>query len=470
MQFSLEMDVSILTVFLQGMISFFSPCVLPLLPIYIGYLSGGTSSVGEDGRVYYKRSKVMLNTVFFVLGVSFTFLLLGLGMTAVGGFFNGKQLIFSRMSGILVFCFGLYQLGVFGKASVLEKEHRLPLHLNTMAMSPITALIMGFSFSFAWTPCVGPTLASVLIMVASASTKMLGIMLIGVYTLGFILPFLVVGLFTTSLLDFFKKHNQIVKYTVKIGGILMLIMGVFMFTGKMNSITGYLSNISSSNQQENQENMEFQDSDEDTSSSQLDSETEGKNEEEAEQEVKKETSDSEDEIEQEIEEEVDSEDEEETDQEEKEQNEEQLYPAIDFTLKDQYGNTHTLSDYKGKTVFLNFWATWCPPCRAEMPDIQKIYESYKEDGDDSLVILGVAGPSQGKEKSKQGVIDFLEENGYTYPVLMDTTGEQFMNYGVYTLPTTYMIDKDGSVFGYVSGQISEEMMRSMIKQTMEGKR
>lgn len=483
MQFSLEMDVSILTVFLQGIISFFSPCVLPLLPIYIGYLSGGTSSVGEDGRVYYKRSKVMLNTVFFVIGVSFTFLILGLGMTAVGGFFNSKQVIFSRISGILVFCFGLYQLGVFGKSSVLEKEHRLPLRLNTMAMSPITALIMGFSFSFAWTPCVGPTLASVLIMVASASTKLVGIMLIGVYTLGFILPFLVVGLFTTSLLDFFKKHNQIVKYTVKIGGILMLIMGVFMFTGKMNSVTGYLSNISSSNQKEDEENMQSQDSDEEIASSKSDSETEvetgeedmsekvvSSTEEEAKQEEKRDTSDSEDETEQEIEEEAGSEDEEETDQEKEEQDEEQLYPAIDFTLKDQYGNTHTLSDYKGKTVFLNFWATWCPPCRAEMPDIQKIYESYKEEGDDSLVILGVAEPNQGKEKTKQGVINFLEENGYTYPVLMDTTGEQFMNYGVYTLPTTYMIDKDGNVFGYVSGQIDEETMRSIIKQTMEGKR
>lgn len=438
MQFSLEMDVSILTVFLQGMISFFSPCVLPLLPIYIGYLSGGTSSVGEDGRVYYKRSKVMLNTVFFVIGVSFTFLILGLGMTAVGVFFNSNQLIFSRISAILVFCFGLYQLGVFGKNSVLEKEHRLPLRLNTMAMSPITALIMGFSFSFAWTPCVGPTLASVLIMVASASTKMVGFMLIGVYTLGFILPFLVVGLFTTSLLDFFKKHNQIVKYTVKIGGILMLIMGVFMFTGKMNSVTEYLSDISSSNQKENQENIQSRESDEEIVSSESDSESK----EEAKQGAEKEPSDN---------------------------GEEQLYPAIDFTLKDQYGNTHTLSDYKGKTVFLNFWATWCPPCRAEMPDIQKIYESYKKDEDDSLVILGVAGPSQGQEKSKQGVIDFLEENGYTYPVLMDMTGEQFMNYGVYALPTTYMIDKDGNVFGYVSGQISEEMMRSIIKQTMEGK-
>ena len=147
-----------------------------------------------------------------------------------------------------------------------------------------------------------------------------------------------------------------------------------------------------------------------------------------------------------------------------------LPPAVDFQLQDQYGNTHTLEDYKGKTIFLNFWATWCPPCRAEMPDIQKIYDSYKENGDDSLVVLGVASPGQGQEGSLEEVAGFLEENGYTYPVLMDTTGEQFAAYGVYALPTTFMIDRDGNVFGYVSGQLTEEIMLDIIRQTMEGRR
>ena len=149
---------------------------------------------------------------------------------------------------------------------------------------------------------------------------------------------------------------------------------------------------------------------------------------------------------------------------------EQTLPAIDFTLTDQYGNTHTLSDYKGKTVFLNFWATWCPPCRAEMPDIQKLYETYDTEGDDALVVLGIAAPGMGSERSEEGIKDFLDEHGYTYPVLMDTTGDIFMGYGVFSYPTTFMIDKDGNVFGYASGQLSEDMMKSIIKQTMEGKR
>ena len=97
---------------------------------------------------------------------------------------------------------------------------------------------------------MGPALASVLIMAASAQTQMAGFVLIGVYTLGFVLPFLAVGLFTTTLLEFFKNHMNVVKYTVKIGGILMVVMGILMITGKMNAVTGYLSDISAVSQEE----------------------------------------------------------------------------------------------------------------------------------------------------------------------------------------------------------------------------
>lgn len=149
---------------------------------------------------------------------------------------------------------------------------------------------------------------------------------------------------------------------------------------------------------------------------------------------------------------------------------EKLTPAVDFNLTDQYGTTHTLSQYKGKTIFLNFWGTWCPPCRAEMPDIQKLYEEFDQEGEDALIILGVAAPNLGKEKSEDGIKAFLEENGYTYPVLMDINAELFQTYGISSFPTTFMIDRDGNLFGYVTGQLNEETMRSIIQQTMEGKR
>lgn len=430
MGFSIDVSVPALTVFFQGLLSFFSPCVLPLIPLYVGYLSGGTGVRGEDGRMHYKRSKVMTHTICFVLGVSFAFFILGLGVSTAAAFFKENQMLFARIGGILVVAFGLYQLGVFGQSKVLGKERRLPFRLDALAMSPITALLMGFTFSFAWTPCVGPALASVLLMAASASTKMMGFVLIGVYTLGFVLPFLAVGLFTTTVLEFFKNHMKVVKYTVKAGGVLMILMGVLMFTGKMNSVTGYLSKISGT-----------------TASGEQISDS---------KEKKEDTSKKEEET---------SEDKESASEKE----EKNVVPSIDFTLKDQYGQEHKLSDYKGKTVFLNFWATWCPPCKAEMPDIQKIYETYETEGEEALVVLGVASPNSGGEGSEEEIKAFLEENGYTYPVLMDTTGEIFGAYGITSYPTTFMIDRDGNVFGYVAGMLTEDVMHSIIKQTMEGK-
>ena len=155
-------------------------------------------------------------------------------------------------------------------------------------------------------------------------------------------------------------------------------------------------------------------------------------------------------------------------QEEKKENDQrETVPSIDFTLQDQYGNTHTLSEYKGKTVFLNFWATWCGPCRNEMPEIQKLHEEYEAQEDSDVVILGIAAPDLGGEASEEEIKAFLEENGYTYPVVMDTTGEIFSSYGISAFPTTFMIDKDGNVYGYVSGQLSEDVMRNIIEQTQK---
>lgn len=443
MGFTLDVSISAVTVFLQGLLSFFSPCVLPLLPLYIGYLSGGTAVKGEDGRMHYKQSKVLLHTVFFVTGVSFAFFLLGLGVSAVGGFFHSYQAMFARTGGILVMLFGLYQMGIFGISSVLGKEHRLPFRLDRFAMSPVTALLMGFTFSFAWTPCVGPALTSVLLMAASAATKAHGFVLIGVYTMGFVLPFLFVGLFTTQLLELFKKYRGVVQYTVKIGGILMVLMGILMFTGKMNDVTGYLSRISGT-QVSQTESMEESTAPEKAEADNEGGSTEpgtGGSESTTAEEASGETA-------------ADA---------------RPVIPAVDFELEDQYGNIHRLEDYRGKTIFLNFWATWCPPCKAEMPDIQKLYEKSSTEGEDAVIVLGVAAPNMGQEGSEEEIAAFMEEKGYTYPVLMDTEGELFASYGIMSFPTTFMTDRDGNVFGYVSGMLSADMMDSIVRQTLDGK-
>ena len=225
-------------VFVQGLLSFFSPCVLPLLPFYMGYLSGGTLGTDAEGRTVYDRKKILVNTLFFVIGISFAIFLLGLGMTAVGSFFTKNQALFAKIGGVIIILFGLYQLGVFGTSRLLSSERRLPLPIDKMTLSPVTALLLGFVISFAWTPCVGPMLSGVLIMAMSAASRAKGFLLIGVYTLGYVIPFLLAGLFTGQLLTFFGKHRNVVRYTAKIGGALMLILGILMFAGKLNGING----------------------------------------------------------------------------------------------------------------------------------------------------------------------------------------------------------------------------------------
>lgn len=455
MGFTVETGISAAAVFVQGLLSFFSPCVLPLVPLYLGYLAGGLNMVSDAGKAAglsagstaapgdrnvrgesRRRLRLFLRIFCFTLGISGAFFVLGLGASAAGSFFREQRMLFARIGGILIILFGLYQLGIFGTSRIMGKEHRLPLRLEKMTMSPVTALIMGFTFSFAWTPCVGPALTSVLLMAGSAQTSLKGFLLIGVYTLGFILPFLAAGLFTAQLLGFFRRHMKVVKYTVKIGGVIMILMGVLMFTGKMNDITGYLSTVQNgmdtqSGDEQKDDGADREGTDGETGNG---SDSAGSGNETADDPVS-----------------------------------EVLAPGYDLELKDQFGKVHTLSDYKGKVIFLNFWATWCGPCRNEMPDIQKLYEEYSAQGGDAeVVILGIAGPEIGQEGSSGDIAGFMEENGYTYPVLMDESGEMFDQYGISAFPTTFMIDRDGNVYGYVPGQMTEDIMRSIIEQTLNG--
>lgn len=403
MGISVQTGVSAVTVFIQGALSFLSPCVLPLLPLYVSYLAGGAGEDDGKGGVRYPRRRVFINTLFFVLGISFAFFLLGMGLSALGTFFRNYQVWFARISGLIIILFGLYQLGLGKRAMLLEQEHRLPFRLDKVAMNPATALVLGFTFSFAWTPCVGPALSSVLLMASSSGSSAAGFLLIGLYTLGFALPFLAVGLFTGTVLNFFRSHQSIVRWTVKLGGVLLIVMGVLTITSAAGSLSAGLAAQEPAASQESAASQE---------------------------------------------------------------EERPSVPAPDFTLTDQFGESHTLSDYQGKIVFLNFWATWCSPCKSEMPDIQALYEAHGGNAED-LVVLGVAQPGVGREGSSEDIADFLAEGGYTYPVVMDEDGSVFAQYGIRAFPTTFMISSDGTVYGYVEGAISAEIMEDIVRQTVE---
>ncbi|MGN2336539.1 redoxin domain-containing protein [Clostridium cagae] len=423
-------NVSYLLVFFEGIVSFLSPCVLPLIPLYIGYLAGNAKKQNNDGTYTYKRKKVLFHTIFFVLGISTAFFILGISFTTIGTFFNNNKMIFTKISGIIIIILGLFQMGIF-EFKFLQRERKLKINLNGKKVNPLIAYIMGFTFSFAWTPCVGPALSSVLILASSAKDAAIGNLLVLIYCLGFVIPFLILGFFTTQALNFIKNNKNLMKYTIKIGGILMIIMGVMTFTGWLNNVTGYLNQVGSN------ENTKL------TS--------------EEKEEIKRE--------EQYIKESEERNNSNSTNSSNENIEKEPLQPSFDFMLKDQYGNIHKLSDYKGKTVFLNFWATWCPPCRMEIPHIEELYKEFNYNKDD-VIILGVAQPG-GEEKDKDGIKQFLNDQGFTFPVVFDESGEVFNNYRIMSMPTTFMIDKDGNIYGYVSGALSKDQMKSIISETKE---
>ena len=409
-------EISAIAVFLQGLFSFFSPCVLPLLPVYFGYLSGVTAERNADGSLRFDRGRIMINTLFFVLGISAAFFLLGLGASAAGSALIKHQKVITRAGGILMILFGLYQSGLLGEWGFLAKERRLTFQFETMAASPVMAFVFGFVFSFAWTPCVGPMLSSVLILVAVEPEK--GLVMILFYTLGFVIPFLLLGLFSETVLNLVKKHKGIMAYTAKAGSVLMIALGLLLFSGKLDGVGTAAPQQSATQNSQQTENA-----------TQKDMQT---------QNVAQ-----------------------------REKQTENAVAAIPFTLKDHYGKPHTLDDYKGTIVFLNFWATWCPPCRAEMPDIQKLYERSPREGKDAVIVLGVAAPKLGSEKDEAGIKAFMDKNGYTYPVLMDKEGKLFEAYSIRAIPTTYLIDRRGNVIGRVQGALSAENLEKIIQQVLQ---
>ena len=223
--------IQVFAIFLEGIISFFSPCVIPLIPLYMGYLATNAKEVDENGNVTYKKKVVIIYTLFFILGISMSFFILGLSFTGLGMFFKNNRKLFLEVGGILIVILGLFQLGIL-KVNFLNKEKKLKINFNPNKMTKKTAFLMGFLFSFAWTPCVGPALSSTLIMASTASTALLGNIFVLVYALGFLLPFIILGLFTTKVLNIIKRKQNILNYVVKIGAIIIIVMGCYVsYTG-----------------------------------------------------------------------------------------------------------------------------------------------------------------------------------------------------------------------------------------------
>ncbi|HEM5097785.1 TPA: cytochrome c biogenesis protein CcdA [Streptococcus suis] len=215
---------TVLALFAEGLLSFLSPCVLPILPIYIGLLAGGAE--GKEGE-----KKVLVNTLSFVVGIALTFFLLGFASSLLSRVLQANAQFLQIISGLLIVLMGILQLGWFN-IPMLEREFsaKNKVYQAGKQVTPYLAFLMGFTFSFSWTPCIGPILASVFIYASSQQGWLSGILLL-VYCLGFILPFILVAFFSQKMLAFFKNNRHYLAWTKRISGYLLLLIGLSILTG-----------------------------------------------------------------------------------------------------------------------------------------------------------------------------------------------------------------------------------------------
>jgi len=220
---------------LAGLVSFASPCVLPIVPPYLAYMSGiSLSDISETGK---GRARATLTALFFVLGLSTVFLLLGFTASAFGAFFLKNQDLFAKISGVVVIVFGLHFLSVF-RIPFLDREARI--ETGDQGGSAFGAYILGLAFAFGWTPCIGPQLGAILSLAASEASVARGTLLLGFYALGLGVPFLLAAVFLSravGVMNRLKRHLGLIE---KIMGVLLLIVGIALVTGAFSSFSFWL--------------------------------------------------------------------------------------------------------------------------------------------------------------------------------------------------------------------------------------
>jgi cytochrome c-type biogenesis protein len=226
-----------LAAFVAGLISFLSPCVLPLVPGYVSLISGaGVEELkSSDGHLL---RKVMLNSAAFIIGFSIVFITLGAISTEVGQFLAQYKSLLARIAGVIIILFGLHLTGIFQIKALLADTR---LHTLKGGSSPWGAFVIGFAFAFGWTPCVGPILAVVLGFAATQDTILKGIILLAIYSAGLAVPFLITSLGIERFLKFynrFKFHMHAVE--VASGG-LLIVLGILLVMGRFTVIAGYFS-------------------------------------------------------------------------------------------------------------------------------------------------------------------------------------------------------------------------------------
>lgn len=228
-------NISILLAFSAGLLSFLSPCVLPLIPAYVSYLTGSSIEDLNDGRT---KLITLYKSLGFVLGFSIVFIFMGASITSIGKLLITHQVIFRKLGGLLIVLFGLHTTGVFRIKLFYHEKRVLSFDKIQGKFSPI---IMGIAFAAGWTPCIGPILSSILIYATSMETVNKGILLLIMYSLGLAVPFILTALAIGNFSKQFRKFSKYLPVVSILSGILMIIMGIIVFVNKMSMLSSYFN-------------------------------------------------------------------------------------------------------------------------------------------------------------------------------------------------------------------------------------
>jgi cytochrome c-type biogenesis protein len=222
--------------FIAGILSFLSPCVLPLVPGYVSLISGtGIETLQEADAPLLRR--VMVNSLMFIAGFSIVFIGLGAVATGIGQALHQYHDVFAKIAGVVLFIFGLHLTGIF-KINALYSDKRM--HSVKGSASPIGSFAVGFAFAFGWTPCIGPILSLILVMAGSQDTVLKGILLLAVYSAGLAVPFLLTSLGVNRFLAFYSRFRRHLHTVEVISGVLLIIFGALIALGRFSILSGYL--------------------------------------------------------------------------------------------------------------------------------------------------------------------------------------------------------------------------------------
>ncbi|MBI3245719.1 MAG: redoxin domain-containing protein [Deltaproteobacteria bacterium] len=398
------MDIGLGIALLAGFLSFASPCVLPIVPGYLTFITGMSFDELTDRR---GGSQVVVGALIkslpFVLGFSLVFIALGASASAVGTLLRENLGLMKTVAGLGIMLLGLHLAGVI-RIPVLLQEKRLSGEPAAPGVG--RAFVAGILFAFGWTPCVGPILAGILTMAATSETLDRGVLLLASYSLGLGVPFVLSAAFLNGFLSLFKGVKIYLRQVELVSGLLLVLVGMLIFSDKLSWVSSRLAFL-------NPEEL-------------LVSEESADPVPPAAAEVTEKAGGS--------------------------------YGDYDFSLTSVDGEPLRLSDYRGKVVLVNFWATWCGPCVVETPSLVRVYNKYKNKG---FAVIGVALQSE-----EDGVKNFIKQYQVPYAMGRDTTNEIGLRYQVFALPSSFLFSSEGKVKRAFTGFVTESALEKELQKLL----